>query len=608
MSAPQLGGATAVSEKAAHLNAVQASAENAASTLMTFYLTGPFRIEGPQGQDLTPRSRRAQALLAMLSLAPRGQRSRIWLRDKLWSDRDGQQGAASLRQELLSIRKAFGPAADLVLAVDRLTVSLSLNRIRLITAPGHSMEDAVAAEEFLEGIEINDEEFEEWLRQERQNWLASLESGGAAAKPKPRAETAARSPGSSATWPASAPEESAVVLTQIQEPRDRWRVLLFTPPGVGHSGAPALAAAVVMGLLRSGLIESGDLEVIEPSGGGGLTGTSAAVPAANTDLLVQPHFVWDDRRLAVRLALKSGISGTLFWSGQCFVATDDIINGQSTELFRLIAQALDQTTGYFLQSSQEKALAQNRLAAAISSMFQLDRRHLDRAEHSLRARLGTEYGNAETFAWLAFLMTFRVGQRFNADDRPVIEEAQMFARRALEGGRGSATVNALVGHVHSYLLGEYDLAGDLFAESLRIQPENVVALDLAATLNVYSGRVEEALALARRAQAIGRFSPHRFYFETTLSLASAFAGDHRTAVATARSALSARPAFNSLLRIMVSSLGHLGDFKTASVYHQRLLQTEPEFSISYLREIGYPGLGTEAGRAFVDGLRSAGVK
>jgi tetratricopeptide (TPR) repeat protein len=205
-------------------------------------------------------------------------------------------------------------------------------------------------------------------------------------------------------------------------------------------------------------------------------------------------------------------------------------------------------------------------------------------------------------------MTFRVGQRFNADDQPVIEEAQMFARKALEGGRGSATVNALVGHVHSYLFGEYDLAADLFAESLRIQPENVVALDLAATLNVYCGRVEEALSLARRAQTIGRFSPNRFYFETTLSMASAFAGDHRMAVITARSALAARPAFNSLLRVMVSSLGHLGDLKTARNYHMRLLQSEPAFSISYLRDIGYPGLSTDGGRSFVEGLRLAGVR
>lgn len=571
---------------------------HAPAPLARLYLTGPFRIEDAQGRDLTPRSRRAQALLAMLCLAPRGQRSRLWLRDKLWSDRDEQQGAASLRQELLVIRKSLGAVAGGVLMVDRLTVALALPRVMIVDEPRLVSEDGAAAEEFLEGIDIKDEQFEEWLRQERQNRLVTAEASAPWRAKLPRihaSEDPAIRPGGA--LPAKEPRV-----------RERWRVLLMAPPGVGQSGAAALVAAAVMGVLRTGLIETGDLDVVEPAGGIGLTSGLLTDPSMGTGLVMQPHLVWDDTQVSVRLQLKSRHTGSLVWSGQCIAAACDVINGQSSGLFRLIAQALDETMGHFLRISQERALAENRLAAAISSMFQLDRRHLDRAEQTLRARLGTEFGNTETHAWLAFLMTFRVGQRFNADDRPVVEEAQMFARKALETGRGSAIVNALVGHVHSYLFGEYDIAYELFAESLRIQPENLVALDLAATLNVYTGQVKEALSLAHRAQAIGRYSPNRFYFETTSGLASAFAGDYRSAIATARSALAARPSFNSLLRIMVACYGHLGDLEAARAYHARLLKAEPEFSIAYLRDIGYPGLTTEAGRLFVEGLRRAGVR
>jgi tetratricopeptide (TPR) repeat protein len=580
----------------------------AAHALLLFYLTGPFRIETPAGENVTPRSRRAQALLAMLCLAPRGQRSRIWLRDKLWSDRDEHQGAASLRQELLVIRKSLGAAAGHVLTIDRMTVALSLSRIKIIAGKGRRSEEGAACEELLEGIEINDEEFEDWLRKERQNWPAEVEQAEAETAPVPPPGVESLSVAMPVLQVEVAKARTGAALTAEALQRDRWRVLLMGPAGVGQSGGPALAAAMVMGLLRTSLLETGDLEVVEPVGGLSLLQEIRGDPALVAGLVLQPHLAWDERRVAVRLALKVSETGALVWSGQSVLAADDIINGQGADLFQLISQALDETTGYFLRISEERALAQNRLAAAVSLMFQLDLRHLDRAEEALRARLGTEFGNAETHAWLAFLMTFRVGQRFNAHDRPVVEEAQMFARRALEGGRGSAIVNALVGHVHSYLLGEYDLAAELFSESLRIQPENLVALDLAATLNVYTGRVGEALSLARRALAIGRFSPNHFYFETTLGLASTFAGDYRTAIATARSALAARPAFNSLLRIMVASFGNLGDLDQARSYHAKLLESEPQFSISYLRDIGYPGLATEAGKVFLEGLRRAGVR
>lgn len=562
--------------------------------LASLYLTGPFRIEDADGRDLTPRSRRAQALLAMLCLAPRGQRSRLWLRDKLWSDRDDVQGSASLRQEILIIRKALGVIAADILLVDRLTMALALQHVRIISEPGHTGDDGHPAEEFLEGMDIRDEEFEEWLRLERQNRLAA-----AAAVSAPRA--AELRPGLVETAGAHPPRDEPRL-------RERWRVLLMPPPGVGQSGTPALAAAAVMGMLRTGLIETGDVDVVEPSGGIGHLSEIATDPSMAATLVLQSQLTWDDRQLALRLQLKSRATGSLVWSGQCMVTASDVINGKSADLFRLVSQAFDETLGYFVRIDRERALAENRLFTAISSMFQLDRRHLDRAEQTLRARLGNEFGKTETYAWLAFLMTFRVGQRFNADDRPVVEEAQMFARKALESGRGSAIVNALVGHVHSYLFGEYDLASSLFADSLRIQPENLMALDLAATLNVYTGRVDEALALAHRAQAIGRYSPNRFYFETTIALASAFAGDYRTAITTARSALALRPGFNSLLRIMVASHGHLDDREAARAYHARLLTTEPSFSIGYLRDIGYPGLNTEAGRVFLDGLRRAGVR
>ena len=72
---------------------------------------GVFRVLTHDGQDLTPRGRKARALLAILALTSTRRRSRPALQDKLWSDRGPEQGAASLRQTLSEIRR---PSASFI--------------------------------------------------------------------------------------------------------------------------------------------------------------------------------------------------------------------------------------------------------------------------------------------------------------------------------------------------------------------------------------------------------------------------------------------------------------------------------------------------------------
>jgi len=114
--------------------------------------------------------------------------------------------------------------------------------------------------------------------------------------------------------------------------------------------------------------------------------------------------------------------------------------------------------------------------------------------------------------------------------------------------------------------------------------------------------------MARWARHLGAFSPHRYYFETTRAITGNFSGEHRTAIEAGQSALAERPDFNSLLRVLVSSSAHMDRPDEARIFLNKLLVVEPNFSISSLREAGYPGLDTEGGRHFLDGLVKAGVR
>lgn len=120
---------------------------------------GCFALFDKSDQDVTPRGRKARALLAYLS-SRRGEHvARDRLTELLWGDRGEAQARASLRQTLLEIRHAAG---DLISA-DRDHVWIEADRI----APG----EAGPGEAF-EDLNHITAEFDDWLAAERQRRAA----------------------------------------------------------------------------------------------------------------------------------------------------------------------------------------------------------------------------------------------------------------------------------------------------------------------------------------------------------------------------------------------------------------------------------------------------
>ena len=106
--------------------------------------------------DVTPRGRKAKAIIAYLSTQPGARIPREKLTDLLWGDRSEAQARASLRQALLEIRRSTG---DLVQA-DRQNVWINV--------------DSTSIDQDDEGIELFENlnhitaEFDEWLCGERE--------------------------------------------------------------------------------------------------------------------------------------------------------------------------------------------------------------------------------------------------------------------------------------------------------------------------------------------------------------------------------------------------------------------------------------------------------
>ena len=98
-------------------------------------LVGPLRLSRRDGVDVTPRTLKAQGILALLGAAPALRRSRAWLQDKLWSDRAAENGGASLRQTVHRLRAAVGPDHGWLISDPNRFVEV-LTNVLAVTAAG----------------------------------------------------------------------------------------------------------------------------------------------------------------------------------------------------------------------------------------------------------------------------------------------------------------------------------------------------------------------------------------------------------------------------------------------------------------------------------------
>ena len=141
---------------------------------MFIQLVGLFQVLDGSGMDYTPRGSKARAMLAMLARTPDHCRPRRWLESRLWSDRGQEQASGSLRQALSELRKALGPLSD-HLQSDRDCVRLVRFEADLDRDPEAARIALAGGREFLEGIDIIDPAFGDWLTEERQRVVHGLD-------------------------------------------------------------------------------------------------------------------------------------------------------------------------------------------------------------------------------------------------------------------------------------------------------------------------------------------------------------------------------------------------------------------------------------------------
>lgn len=148
----------------------------AADSRLRLRCLGRFQLEDVDGTELTPRTRKARALLAFLALSGRPA-PRARLADLLWSDRAEEQAKSSLRQAIFELRHLGDEQASLI-SLGRDEISLNT---RLLATDLARIKDAASTDDIeqlealltesdsglLTDLDGLDPEFDAWLQVER---------------------------------------------------------------------------------------------------------------------------------------------------------------------------------------------------------------------------------------------------------------------------------------------------------------------------------------------------------------------------------------------------------------------------------------------------------
>lgn len=521
---------------------------------MFIRLVGVFEVRDDAGRDCTPRGAKARAILAMLCQTPDRRRARRWLEARLWSDRGAEQASGSLRQSLMEIRKALGDEADR-LDADRDSVRLSGVTTDLETDHPGAARALQSGREFLEGIDIIDQAFEDWLREERGRVEAQMGITRPDQARQPVAQTA-RLP-------------FVIRLGGL-------------PAGVGSFAGRALADAI--GRLLS------EFAHIDVYGSGG-TPIPPDLPREGMELHVEGAEIQD--RVHVLVSLSSIASGQIIWNQRAAVplAEADFIG--AGDLPPLVFQAADAALAYFpqLKECREGPRRANALIAnALTEMFSYDGARLLAADRML-VEAGEIASSARIYAWRCLVRQIIYVEQQVGDHDQLIAEIDEYSRKALELSKANPLVLSLVG-LARVMVDENPDAGSILArDALALSPYNAHSYLAQAVALSRSGDNVGALEAARRGAEISARTAHVHWWEAASGLVALRSENYPAAIAHYEAAHYRAPGFRAAMRHLLFLYLAVGERDKAARVYRGLMRAEPDFTLDrVLNGPNYPAV------------------
>jgi TolB-like protein len=544
-------------------------------------LMGSFRLIGPDGERIDIASRKGMAMVAMLALADDGERTRGWLQEKLWGQRDRPQAQGSLRRELTLLREHLNIADRPALICERQWVRLDLAQFDI---------DALmrrGAGEFLEGFDLAGEEgFEDWLREQRSRLAARADASVGGSDHPPSGET-----GQATEAPAGFVDRPALAILPLAN---------LTGDAANDYLCEGLSEDLIDRLSRLRW-----LPVIARN-------SSFAFASDKLDPRIigqklRAKYVLEGRIKAagegysVSVSLSDAVSGYSMWSHRVPLPPDrsqDTLDPIVGELVGVLDAQID-----YAEQLRARGNRQNR--PEFNDLIWRGRWHLNRltrVDSEIARQLFDKALELEPDSPEALIQaTFRMGWSAwaNRADAAQITEMRRMAHRAIVADPDDGRGHMLAGIAEMWLQ-QPVRARALLERAIALNPSLCQAH---AQLGCYYNMVGDpaaAIVPLRRAQRLSPNDVHVFFIINELAVSYWMLGQWAESIEQTDESLMRRPAYWYALLIKINALVGSGDMTAARRAYEELMTVKPDFTPQFVEWT--PFIDRSWNRRLVDGL------
>ena len=513
-------------------------------------LFGPATLFDWAGQSLTPKAKKTQGLLAILAVAKGAPVSRATLQDRLWSDRMQTQGRDSLRHALQELRQVFSADDRPILEIDGDRVTLNPRFFRCDIFEGRQHGDVGCRPEFLEGCDIRDPVFQDWVREIR-SWLDGHTL-------------------------------DATVGASPSEPLVTLRLRIGFDEVAQMKGDPRTAFAVRMLIERMSrhLLAQGVFEISAPDTDPGRT-------AAAADVCISVTAMRSDSEVTACLSIRS-VNFARIIAG--FELTVDLASmmgeaGQ-TRTAQLCDQIIERLFHAEVQQSRDRFQTTRLVLTGIDRLFRISNPDIELAEEAFRTAVELE-PNGAALAWLAYLRAFKYEKSLRRKRGEGWDDYRDLAARAISLDPHNPLVAALLANVYGFVGRDYERSQQILEPFTGMKSDNAMVQDALAMLRYYTGDFQMAERHANRAVQLGRQNPYRFFFTTSQAMIALVQGKSADAIRYGEAALAQHPLpnahfFEPTLRTLLGAYANSDNLSDARRILGLIRKQDPNFTAKSL--------------------------
>lgn len=534
-------------------------------------LMGSFQLTSPDGERVRISSKKGRALLALLVMVRGGERTRAWLQDRLWGSRGIEQAQASLRRELANLRTALAAAdGENLLDGDAVHIRIDLQRVGVDARALETVQglDSLDGGEFLEGFDIAEEGFEDWLREQRFR-IETL-----------KAQLRMPSATSAHTFPNSVADDTLVggrptisVLSSVENVSNDDGVFL---EGITDMLIERIARLRWLAVIAA---PAGWARPIDPNAVRSMSERLGAAYLLHSRLAA----TGPDKQREVHLVLSEGASGRLLWSRRYRV--DRLFEGGS--LVRIAEETVAALAARIEVEQQKQVLDRGIQKLNPNELVWRARWHMRRltkndakiAGQLLDQATAESPNDPDILIEQGVLAAWRIWtSRGGRDEKTMLRAMAMRARHA---DPFDARAYLLCGIAEMWL-GNLDNAKAMLLDAIELNPSMANAYGQIGSCFALAGEPGKAIPMLETALRLNPLDTESFHQYGELALAKFMLGRHRDAVHDADRSLARRPAYFYAHVLKIAALTELGECEDEMLARRIFETAKPGFAAEAL--------------------------